>query len=444
MTDSDQPATKSRQSKWRLVVATLVVLIAVLIGLLPTLVSRSGRIQRILHQQLADRHCDFSMDQIRVGWITPIQLQGIRLQDQDERWKLSVDQIQGNRNLWQLLVSPREVGTLVIDSPNITVQLDQPDQLVAAIDDLIAGDESKSDGTTRDAKIRVVIRNGNVHAYVPQGEQPIHVASDIALDLQWEQTNSHRKLTLAPGRVVEDVNLTPQLCDLGVGYVAPVLADVAWTGGRMSLALDRCVVDWDDASQTDVVGKMSLYSVEAGLKSEISQALANLTSIISKGQLPTHVQLAKNSVIDFEVSNQAVRHKGLEFGLPEVSPELVIRTEGTVTFDKQLDLLATVPLPFHLLGQGKIAQSLGSQSLELPIRGTLDDPKVEIDKPEELVSKLLEPVTSGQIDAADVIDLLQGVQSRIQERRNKQQTAERASLVPRLRRQLRGSDNAEE
>ena len=214
----------AKKRTWIIVLAATVLLLAFVIGLLPTLVVKSGKIQAVIKRQLAERNCNFSMEEIRVGWTTPIRLKGIAIDDQLDRWRFSVHEIEGNRNLWQLITAPRDLGTLVIDSPDITVRLDEPDKVVAAVEQLTAGDPPEDDRQVKDARIRVIIRNGAVHAYVPKGEAPVDVATQIALDATWQQTAEHRLLSLAPGRIVKDVTLTPQLCELGIEFVAPVLS----------------------------------------------------------------------------------------------------------------------------------------------------------------------------------------------------------------------------
>jgi hypothetical protein len=73
-----------------------------------------------------------------------------------------------------------------------------------------------------------------------------------------------------------------------------------------------------------------------------------------------------------------VWHEGVEFGLPRVDPNLVVRTSGSVSFDEQLDLTIQFPVPLYLFADGPLARAISDNSLTVRAEGTLREPQLKI------------------------------------------------------------------
>ena len=71
--------------------------------------------------------------------------------------------------------------------------------------------------------------------------------------------------------------------------------------------------------------------------------------------------------------NQRVHHRGLRL----VVDDVVIRTQGSVALDQSLDLVAIVPIQDEWVARNRYLASLKGQSLQLPIQGTLKNPRVD-------------------------------------------------------------------
>ncbi len=415
---------------WRVLVVTAIGF-SVLVLSLPSILCYSGVLESLLNRQLANRQLRASIGNVQIGWLTPTQLDDVAIGDEQRQWRLQAAQISGSQTLWQLFASPGALGRFVLEEPTLIVEIGQPMELP----EVMPG--SASSDTPSDQSLDLTIRNGRVLVVTPDRVEPSVFASQIHIDASWRKTADGKTLTLAAGKPMDRVQLTPEMCDLGLKFVAPIFADVAWSRGDLSLELDRCQIEVDQIERSEVQGRITLHSVETGLRSPIAKSVAQALSAISKRELPQSVLLADNSVIEFQLQDGQVSHSGLEFGLPELSPDLVIHSHGTVGLDKSLDLMVEVPLPLNLLGDGPIATALGKQTLYLPVRGTLDQPEVKLEGDGQLVSNLLSgmlnPAMEGDLPLDEITEALKQLRERNQQRRE-----ERGPRFPRLRDRLRG------
>jgi hypothetical protein len=430
-TPTSARGTPRRWLRW-LMVAGVVLLILLLLA--PTMLVKLGLLQTLLNGRLAAHDIQASIGQAQLGWMTPTAFRDVRIADTMYRWQFSVAELGSELSLWQLLTTRGDLGTFVIDQPTIVVSMDEPIQLPK-----FPANQDPWRRNRRSAReqFRILMKDGTILVRVRGQEQPLEFARHINLQADWQKTHNQRLLTIAQGRPLDHVQLTPEMCDTGLKYVAPIFGDVAWTKGTLSLDLDECRIPLDQPITAVVLGRVSLHEVETGLKNPLAKDIARLVATATRRELPDSVRLADSSVVEFQVHDGQVHHSGLEFGLPKVAPELVIRTQGTVGFDRQLDLIADIPLPMQLLGDGPLAQSLGNQTLHLPIRGSLDQPQLKLEGDgklaSELIAKLLDPVVAQQVKPSDVIDALRRMRTQQQDRRE-----QRGPLFPRLRDRFRG------
>ena len=431
--------TAPRARRWGRWLFGIVAGLVLLILILPTLLSKTGMLQAILNGKLAIHEIRASIGQSQLGWLTPTAFRDVQITDARDRWQFTVAELGSELSLLQMLISQGDLGTFVVDRPTIVVTIDESLELPPREAESAP---SGPGGAPSPERFRIQVKDGTILVRLRDRPQPVEFAKQINLQADWQKTADEQVLSIAPGKPLDHVQLTSEMCDTGLKYVAPILADVAWTQGSLSLELDECRIPVGRPDAVVVTGRVTLHAVETGLKNPLAKQIAQLVSQVTRRELPELVRLADNSVIEFQVQNSRVRHSGLEFGLPELAPELVIRTQGTVGFDRSLDLLAEIPLPLQLLGDGPIAEALGNQTLNLPIRGSLDEPKLNLEGDgqvaSDVLSKLLNPIVSGDVTAEDVVDALREFRQQRQERRE-----ERGPLFPRLRDRRRGGRSAE-
>jgi len=187
-----------------------------------------------------------------------------------------------------------------------------------------------------------------------------------------------QELTLAPGPLARQVQITPQMCAYGLKYIAPILADVATAQGAFSIDLEGCRIPLNDPAKSELAGRMVIHSIEIGPGSLIRE----LAMLLGR---ETPAKLRQESVVPFRVVDGRIYHQGLEL----IFPELTIRTHGSVGLDQTLALMAEMPIPPKWLVNDALASALRDQTLRLPIGGTLSRPQLDRSVLDQLNRQLL-------------------------------------------------------
>lgn len=170
----------------------------------------------------------------------------------------------------------------------------------------------------------------------------------------------------APARVMETIEISPEMCQQWLGYVAPVLAGVADARGRFSVDLDALRVPVNDLTKGDAAGRMTIHDVEIGPGPMIQE----IAVLLGGGSA---AKLARESVVPFRLAQGRVYHQNLELAFPDVT----IRTQGSVGLDQTVAMLIEMPLPARWLGNNPALEAFKDQIIRLPIGGTLQRPAID-------------------------------------------------------------------
>jgi hypothetical protein len=168
------------------------------------------------------------------------------------------------------------------------------------------------------------------------------------------------------GTLADRVQVTREMCDDALQYVAPVLAKSIEVGGETSLSVRETQVVLGHLDKADVRGKLILHNVKATGSPLVRELL-----VLTEGQ--PIIDLVGESEVPFRIVGGRVYHENLQVRLPGI----VVKTSGSVGFDQTLDLLAEMPIPKRWLGSGEIGKQFEGKSIKVPIGGTLDHPKLD-------------------------------------------------------------------
>ena len=198
----------------------------------------------------------------------------------------------------------------------------------------------------------------------------------------------------AKGRVVDNVQFTPEMCRQWVKYVAPMLADATEIDGRFSLDLNGARVPIAEPKTGDVGGILAVPQAQVRPGPFANQVLtsARQIEVLLKRRSADRVNKSSetfltlsNQNIEFRMVDGRVHHRGLEFLIGE---DVLVRTHGSVGFDDTVDIVAEIPVREEWARKDKFLASLQGQSLQIPIRGTLSRPQVDPRVFEDLTKKL--------------------------------------------------------
>ena len=423
------PSSSSRRvMRWG---SLLLVGLFLLIVFLPWIVGNTRVLNYLVSSGLSQSDINAKIGSASLGWFKSARLNRIQLVDQQDRWEMTADEAATGLTLWQLIWSRGDLGEFKLTGPTVTINASRPWPQPDPAEGVATGVSSSRDGS-----LRLKIEDGTVLVRTKNLDVPQEFLTGMNVTVDYLQDAGERTVIVAPGRPIEKAQLTPEMCNLGIKYVVPVLADVTWVKGAMSLELDECRIPLDTPQDAHVVGRLEIEAVESGLQKGISDQVVAIVSRLDLARVPESVKLAQNSIVEFRVADGRIEHRDLAFGLPGINEDLVITTNGTVGMDSSLDLVATLPPFGEWLGEGPIGQAMRSQRLSLPVTGTLDDPQVSVDGHQQIVGSLLNQLIPGlngdqslsdeELDMAinevgetvvDVLELLRDQRQRMREQR---------------------------
>jgi translocation and assembly module TamB len=208
-------------------------------------------------------------------------------------------------------------------------------------------------------------------------------------------------IVLPRGPLLTDVHLSPELCQRGLRFIAPVLADSTVADGRLSISLDGGRFPLADPMAGDISGHLAMRAEAhpGPIAREFLVLIKELTSVLQRGSLKdlteeTGALVSVNeSNIDFRCINRRVYHRGLRFTVGTTP----ITTYGWVGFDDTLGIVAEVPIQAKLFGIDLSLGTLEGQVLQIPINGTLDDPQLDKRALTQLTGRMLENTARGAL-----------------------------------------------
>jgi translocation and assembly module TamB len=197
------------------------------------------------------------------------------------------------------------------------------------------------------------------------------------------------------GRLADRVQLTREMCEGALQYIAPVLADSVEVKGLVSVDVEEVKVPLGHLEQADFAGSIRLEDAQATGSPLLRELL-----VLTEGQ-PV-VEIDKESEIRFRVRQGRVYHEGLRLRLPG----MVIETSGFVGLDRSLEMTAEMPIPPRWFPNERVREKLAGQRIRVPIGGTLDKPRLDkqgfqrqvAELVQESAGRLIEGEINKQID----------------------------------------------
>ncbi len=247
-------------------------------------------------------------------------------------------------------------------------------------------------------------------------------------------------ITMAPGNIATQIQLTPEFCRDWMKYVAPLLADATTAQGSFSVTSGGVAVPLDNFSAATASGTVTLHNVTVGAGPLAQQLLGTVESVRSLLK-PDADPVKDRSVwmnlgeqeIPFVVRDGRVFHDGLQLQLKDMH----VTTSGSVGMDQSLSMVATIPIHDDWLNGQKWLEGLRGQKLEIPVSGTVSKPVLDKRAIQQLTSQLgqrvaqqvigdqtakLQEKAAGEINQfqekmqGKVQDKVEGLQNKVQEK----------------------------
>jgi translocation and assembly module TamB len=211
------------------------------------------------------------------------------------------------------------------------------------------------------------------------------------------------RLMLDRGPLLENVRITPEMCQTWLKYVTPLLADATRAEGTFSLALDNADVPLPDSMRTAARGVLTIHSGRVGpgpLAQEFLGTAQQVRALI-EGGVATAAGSGANTwlvipeqQVPFDVQQGRVHHQGLTV----MAGDLALRTSGSVGFDQTLALIAEVPVQDRWIANKRMLQGLKGTTLQLPIQGSFTQPKADRRALTDLNQQIIRNAAGGALE----------------------------------------------
>lgn len=434
----------------RLLLVALVAMVAV-IGFLPTIVG-SKWIYQPLIDQLANEQFKLSIDSVRLRWFSPLRFEGIQINEADGPSLLTIRAVHTDRSLLGYLLGGRKLGRIEIEEPTISVALlkdgSNLQRVVEAIDRAVSKKEKAKPPAI---DIEVLVHKMSAKVLQEGDNDPLVVVPPFDIAAQYQAASGVSRLTIQPTRILDQVKITKELIDIGLGHAIPLLAKSAWFDGRVSLDLGKVEVPLQQPSQSTANVTLTLHEVRSGPNDPTILKAIDFIGRVRGHEASHELVFIDGSVINVVVADGRVHHEGVKFGFPKMDSRFQVATHGAIGLeDKSLDLVIEIPIPIEQLAQREQVQELGVPTLQLPIKGTLDKPTIDWSAMRGQAATLLgsikgalsddapmtakvvgamEGLAAGQADEAiaGAVDLIQQFRQRRQAKQQEQQATEAQS-----------------
>ncbi|UUO06600.1 hypothetical protein M4951_25060 [Blastopirellula sp. J2-11] len=255
----------------------------------------------------------------------------------------------------------------------------------------------------------VPIGAANVKANLNQG---IVSFDPLRLDISGGKLNAQPRMTLLSNppllqlpksRIVENLAITPQMCQGWMKFAAPLLADSTRAEGRFSLDVQQGDFPLFNPMGGEASGTLTIHGAEVrpGPLAYQYVVIAKQIQAIAKKQLPgainpneTVLMRMPEQQVPIQMSGGRVFHQNLTMQVDSVQ----IVTQGSVGIDHTIDMIATIPVQEAWIQSNPTLAGLRGKTLEVPIGGTLESPKLDARAIENIAGQAIGGAAQGLIE----------------------------------------------
>ena len=217
-------------------------------------------------------------------------------------------------------------------------------------------------------------------------------------------------LLLSQDTQISRALITEELCRDWLQYLAPVMADATRAEGQFSLQLNRSVIPVETPRAGTLEGTFTIH--EANIRPgpvtrEIANIAAQVDALINRRPTPNEPALKIDpQEIPFRMVRGRVEHQNFKIEVGDV----MVRTSGSVGLDQTLDLVAEIPIREKWVQRDPVLRSLAGQTLKVPIRGTVQKPKLDGKAIAQLSKQMLQGAAGGVLNNAIERGLQKGLE----------------------------------
>lgn len=252
---------------------------------------------------------------------------------------------------------------------------------------------------TKETTMNAVLRQGVVQL---SANSPEISGGQLALQTQLLLNAQPMQWQLARGRMIDNVAITPPMCQSWLRYVAPILADATRVEGRFSLDLQGGRLPLAGPMQGEASGVLHIHGAEVR-SGPLAQGYVDLGRNIEgllKGKPISAIDQGSASLITLppqEVSFRLVQGRVYHENLVVQSGEVRMVTSGWVDANQQMQLMVSIPIQDQWTQKAPWLAALRGTALTVPIGGTMQNPRIDAQVIENLARNMINSATQGAI-----------------------------------------------
>ena len=252
---------------------------------------------------------------------------------------------------------------------------------------------------TKETTMNAVLRQGTVQL---SANSPEVSGGQLALQTQLLLNAQPMQWQLAQGRMIDNVAITPPMCQSWLRYVAPILADATRVEGRFSLDLQGGRLPLAGPMQGEASGVLHIHGAEVR-SGPLAQGYVdlgrNLEGVL-KGKPRSAIDQGSASLITLppqQVPFRLVQGRVYHENLIVQSGEVRMVTSGWVDANQQMQLMVSIPIQDQWAQKAPWLAALRGTALTVPISGTMQNPRIDGQVLENLAAKMLNGAAQGAI-----------------------------------------------
>jgi len=200
------------------------------------------------------------------------------------------------------------------------------------------------------------------------------------------------ELIVPPGRCLDRVVLTRQLCDRWVSWLVPLVGHSAQMQGLMSLDMAGARLPLADPFGGEAAGQVIFESLEA----TPDDAISPLVNLIVKLQSAIDPRFAfgdkavllrvRPEPVSFRLADRRLWHEGLVMD----AGQLTVRSAGSVGADGTLAMVVEVAFRGDIAGATPVVGQLLRTPLAIPLKGTTQRPQFDAGAIDTILGRIVE------------------------------------------------------
>ena len=210
-------------------------------------------------------------------------------------------------------------------------------------------------------------------------------------------TPGAEQVILPAGPLVTNVEISPEVSETLLKYVAPILAGATRAEGQFSIDLDQAELPLAQPATARVQGRLTAHRLNVSpgpMVQQLAVMVDQIEALTKRKQFLQAATAPKTKVfltmsqqpVDFQLVGGRVYHRNLEFLVDDVP----VRSYGSVGFDQTLALVLEVPIQDKWIEREPALRGFAGKSLQLPMQGTFQKPRIDQRAVADLSRQLLQ------------------------------------------------------